>query len=195
MLPLLATVGYLIIADQTINHRRLVQEVYDKGTLHHLVGISPKKDVPSNNGSSNGVQSHLTRAQRSNEARSVQTAWGEADMDLNSKDEYGPDVHYRDESDSKYDIDTIRPSRKRQRTGKSQDMHTVFMTDDDDDDEHHITPLVQEDSFDEEEREYDSDNGKGSERTKDQNRVAAAEKRRAYWASKGLSGGGGDDSS
>lgn len=178
-----------------------MQEVYDKGTLHRLLGLGQPK--PLVNGHSNGAGPSSGSA-RLVASASVLSAWGEADMDVSSDEgaraDPGPGrrrPRHSDESDSRYDVGA--PARKRRRTGKPQDAHTVFTTDEEDElDERARAPrrarvaetasakFVDEDSLDEEELAYDSDVQLVDPEAKGMQSTVNSERRRAFWASKGL---------
>ncbi|KAI8989833.1 hypothetical protein BD414DRAFT_414259 [Trametes punicea] len=174
------------VTQETINHRRVVQEVYDCQVLHRMLGITPKASFAAPKIETNGTS-------RTREEASVKSAWGEADIEGESGDE-GDDA-LEDMVESRYEIDSRRqPPRKRRRTGTRADegvtMHTVYTTDDDDPYEdmyslvHHS---VADDGISEEEREYDlSALDSGGPRS-DASDAATATKR-SYWLSKAMAG-------
>ncbi|KAL6301856.1 hypothetical protein BKA93DRAFT_796171 [Sparassis latifolia] len=162
------------VTQETINHRRLVQEVYDCGVLHRMLGLTPQATLapkvsrPEPNGKS-----------RASQKESVQTAWEEADMELESDEERDGKVS---DEDSRYDIDNrVQPPKKRQRVGKQQDMHTVYTTDEEDEDGEILDDG--EDGLSREELEYDLS---GLQEDEVGRKLEAQERRRSYWISKGL---------
>ncbi|KAI0373072.1 hypothetical protein BV20DRAFT_1014460 [Pilatotrama ljubarskyi] len=174
------------VTQETINHRRLVQEVYDRQILHRMLGITPQASLTSM-GEANGTS-------RAAEEASVKSAWGEADMEPESDDEAdGP----ADVVESRYEIDSRRqPPKKRRRTGTRADedvtVHTVYTTDDEDpyDDMYSFARQSREDDgISEEEREYDlsalDEEARGSRAGPAD---AATASRRSYWLSKAMAG-------
>ncbi|TDL24987.1 hypothetical protein BD410DRAFT_826904 [Rickenella mellea] len=197
------------VTQETINHRRLVREVFDKGTLHHIVGV-PKPDAVSTNGMTNGRHDSSSsrqsgRSNRSAEAESVLEAYGEADMDMSSEEERDSRRHRRDEIESRYDINSDRRDKKRRRTSKSPEVASaVYTADEDDDDEHYhhhrkdkrdnfskYYGLQDNGSLDEEEDEYGLIVTKAEDArlealgtSKSESRSDTIDRRRKYWASK-----------
>ncbi|OCH93830.1 hypothetical protein OBBRIDRAFT_855761 [Obba rivulosa] len=165
------------VTQETINHRRMVQEVYDKGVLHRMLGVTPQASLLQRLSSSE--QPARSRAE---ELESVRSAWGEADVDVASGDEGGA-AH--EEEESRYGIDARRqPPKKRRRMGRRSDTHTVFTTDDDDGDEEMVR--VHDDGLSEEEEyELSALGGEGDGGRKD--------RKRSYWLSKALAMNGGSD--
>lgn len=178
---------------QTINHRRVVQEVYDRQVLHRMLGITPKLTTlaPKGPGVPRGASSR-----REAEAASVRSAWGEADMEPETEDEEGA-AAAADAVESRYEIDSRRqPPKKRRRTGARGDQnvtaHTVYTTDDDDPHDDGYAYARQsrtDDGISEEEREYDlvALDEKGRDTTD-----AATASRRLYWSSKANMAGASD---
>ncbi|TFY55297.1 hypothetical protein EVJ58_g8335 [Rhodofomes roseus] len=112
------------VTQETINHRRLVQDVFDRRVLHRMLGITPRADVVPEvpQAASNGKSNAKHKA-------SVQTAWEEADIAPASDKSAAED----EEEESRYRIDDRRePPRKRRRLGRESAIHTVFTTDDED---------------------------------------------------------------
>ncbi|THH11994.1 hypothetical protein EW145_g279 [Phellinidium pouzarii] len=79
------------VGQETINHRRLVMEVYDSGELARLLGVVPRNGLSMQSSSANGNDTYKATAlvtadgpQRALEAQSVTEAWEEADMVLDS---------------------------------------------------------------------------------------------------------------
>jgi len=182
----------LILALKTINHRRLVQEVYDEGILHRLLGVQ-RHDATLIVTDLTG-EDHVT-SDRTVEAQSVLSSWVGANNETMSDDERGGRQNPRTgeiadesyESESRYDIQQGSPSRKRRRTGTDQDAHIVFTADEEDEEHSGVSEV---DSLAEEEAHYDAVHSdlNEAEQTKEPaagNGLTAAG-RRAYWISKGV---------
>ncbi|KAI0647467.1 hypothetical protein C8Q79DRAFT_907770 [Trametes meyenii] len=175
------------VTQETINHRRLVQEVYDRQVLHRMLGITPKTlSLATPKPEPNGKKSS-----RAAEKASIKSAWGEADMEPETEDET---EDARDAVESRYEIDSRRqPPKKRRRTGTrtGQDVTvpTVYTTDDEDPyDDYSFNR--QEDGISEEEREYDLSalgEGQTSSARSGPSSTATANKR-SYWLSKATAG-------
>ncbi|EJF66211.1 hypothetical protein DICSQDRAFT_152192 [Dichomitus squalens LYAD-421 SS1] len=172
------------VTQETINHRRVVQEVYERQVLHRILGIIPQPSL-SFRGPTDG-------ASRTAEAESVQDAWGHTDMDPGTPD--GSVSGAEEEVESRYDIESRRqPPKKRRRTGTRADegitLHTVYTTDDEEDGFSASHRPSGDDGIEEEEEEYDlsaldaesQERGGGSK----------AEKR-SYWLSKAMAGAASD---
>lgn len=153
------------VNQKTINHRRIVKEVYDDGELAQMLGIDSRSN--GRELSEGEVDDGRREAGRRREAQTVIDAWAEADRnDASSEEEPsrrkykngGSRKHSRDkeeeeEEESKYNVRSSRrpspgrrvsqggPSRKRVRTESAKDVRAapaaraVFVTDDDDDSE------------------------------------------------------------
>jgi non-canonical poly(A) RNA polymerase PAPD5/7 len=177
-------------SSQTINHRRVVQEVYDKRVLHKMLGVEavaisavdPPVD-PDTAGSASKAYP---------ETAGVAAVWEAADDSESAASEEAPppppsrkrkparqqpakDADEESAEESRYTIvkDGAGPPAKRRRTGQSADAHTVFTTD-------------------EEEREYavddgdDSDEEEGEVAEKGRPNGRSSAERRSYWLSKGV---------
>lgn len=167
------------LLSKTVNHRRLVQEVYDDQTIQELLGMERKPRVRDRNGAPG--PSHTK------EAQSVKEAWNEADASFESDIRINVPVPDRNiaseqqlaQTHSDGEVEESRyqrnePKRKRQRTGHEwKDVHTVYVSDDE--------VVDSEDSLEMEEREYASRRTAGGA----PKGLSHAE-RRAYWASKGV---------
>ncbi|KAG5634891.1 hypothetical protein H0H81_000408 [Sphagnurus paluster] len=180
------------ITQETINHRKLVQELYDKRILHNMLGIMPKPVVtnghapPATNngngraGGSGKPSSSVTRAN----ANSVNSAWRAADAEHeDSYKRHREIISVEDDDDDeegRYHIGR-EPPHKRQKTGKQRDAHTVFTTDEDEDSLSNCVESEEE----EEEAHYASDVDVGLSNSRPSN-PEKADKRRSYWLSKGL---------
>ncbi|KAI0636561.1 hypothetical protein C8Q77DRAFT_1154490 [Trametes polyzona] len=173
------------VTQETINHRRVVQEVYDRQVLHRMLGITPKAAL--------APATATDQAARAEGEASVKSAWGEADMDLQGSSDTELHASSDDAVESRYDIDRRRqPPKKRRRTGARADKDvtapTVYTTDDDDPYDDMYSRATQAlapsgDGISEEEREYDlSGLDKGKEVS------SAAATRRSYWLSKTTAG-------
>lgn len=132
------------VTQSTINHRRIVYDVYKEGHLARMLGLnvpngamkSPDEERPRRN----------SKEDRKRKADSVTAAWSKADRVFSSDEETG---HKRkaqtlsDESESRYQVSHRRTNgspNKRMRTAFKQDVHqaphvTEFISSDDDDDE------------------------------------------------------------
>ena len=119
---------------QTINHRKLVQELYDQRVLHSIVGVKPLPTV---------VESDKKTSQSpSSKRQAVDDAWEE----MRRKREYAYDEslsswqHHRGANDGeeggRYDIGR-HPPKKRRKTGRAINNHPVIFVDDDDEEERH----------------------------------------------------------
>lgn len=109
----------------------MVQELYDYGTLHRMLGVTPKASIGQQNPQVHGSTKQSSVAER----ESVASAWGEASMDLGSSDEEDqPAERESDVEESRYGLGKrqTHPS-KRRRVGNARDSHTVYTTDDDED--------------------------------------------------------------
>ena len=175
---------------KTINHRRVVQEVYDRQVLHRMLGVTPRTSMTVNDVPNGGS--------RTAEAASVASAWSVADMVLETADEES-EVEI---IESRYDIESRKaPPKKRRRLGTRADeditLHTVYTTDEDEDASvtHHTRGDIDADRISEEENEYDlsaldadhHQSGGGPDKTE-------AANRRSYWLSKAMSRGVDSDS-
>ncbi|CAL1705450.1 unnamed protein product [Somion occarium] len=196
------------VTQETINHRKLVQEVYDSQVLHRMLGVEPTIPVteevkrPNGNNKSSSSRCKPMSQTRSREAQeSVKSAWNESDVD-HSFDHSA--AHASDEEEeSRYGIANVRephsqPPIKRRRTGKPEDEHTVFTSDASEEEVDELDPdpdpepsvhlNVGTDDYDahavsEEESEYDVDGDEG------EIKGPASEKRertRSFWLSKGV---------
>ncbi|TFY59950.1 hypothetical protein EVG20_g7606 [Dentipellis fragilis] len=197
------------VTQETINRRRIVQEVYDKRTLHNILGVAPKALVVDDRPATNGASSEANGAARS----SVKRAWEKADKeedvdyerqrDKQKKARAEPeviDVDAEEGEESRYGI----PPKKRRRLGKPQDAHTVFTTDDEDEDDANDrkddivihTLSDSDDSLAREEKEYavvDSGSESGEVKVKVSSNGKTSpvkiNRKRAYWASKAMAPG------
>ncbi|KAI0693342.1 hypothetical protein BC835DRAFT_1406809 [Cytidiella melzeri] len=187
------------VTQETINHRRLVQEVYDSGVLHRMAGV--KQPVSSPSPEPPLSHSHPDIPHRANEAKAgIRTSLEEADSEKESGDEQRRQSPQKDEDESRYGIrDKKQPPKKRRRMGTQRDTHTVYTSDEDEEDGLGVGArnegLIlhadlrkssvdtsddgsETDSVAEEEAEYDVDGG--------HDKMVKAKHRRSYWLSKGV---------
>jgi non-canonical poly(A) RNA polymerase PAPD5/7 len=173
------------ITQETINHRRVVQEVYDKGVLHRILGLERPGDAishpkqagvagvweanESDSAKSNGEISSRSRSRSRSRSPSPkpQSKKRQRIKTENSRDE--------EEEESRYGIvkDIAGLPTKRRRTGGEVDSHTVFTTDED--------------------GEYDIDSDSSKESSDDRRRKGgrsakggSSKEKRSYWLSKGV---------
>ena len=149
----------------------MVQEVYDSQVLHRMLGVTPTASLTGK------VVDNVNVTSRTAEAKSVETAWGEADMFFDTHN----GSEEEEEIESRYDIESRRPPAKRRRTGTQADVHTVYTTDEDEDTFSISHQRGDEDGISEEEGEYDLS-------VSDAERPGRAEaaSRRSYWLSKAM---------
>ncbi|KAH9931703.1 uncharacterized protein BXZ73DRAFT_90121 [Epithele typhae] len=174
------------VTQETINHRKVVQEVYDRQVLHRILGVTPKVRVTL----TDAIKPSAKTNSRTAEAQSVESAWGEADMDVSSDSDSSSLSDEGEEEESRYEIKSRRPPKKRRRTGtRTNDAQPAVYTTDDDDEARSPELLVSyrragdADGVSDEEEVYNISNldaeGKGGTR-------AEAANRRSYWLSKGM---------
>lgn len=196
---------------KTVNHRKVVQEVYDSRVLHHMLGVQPAvpvvidPDEPKDEKKSRSKSNKPMSDTRSHEAKeSVKSAWKETEAEQSF--DHSITQHEDEEEESRYGIANVRdtqqgqPPSKRRRTGKSRDAHTVFTSDasEDESDGHpeadasaspvvHLNDIGPEDydahaATSEEEAEYDVD----GERPEKGSNSDKRERTRSFWLSKGV---------
>jgi non-canonical poly(A) RNA polymerase PAPD5/7 len=144
--------------------------VYDKGLLHQLLGVSPKAsvvtvDMPAN---------HQIQERSLAGASSVQEAWDEADMVLESDEDRRDRVTKHEDSDEtgRYHIRERRPTRQGRSNGTEIfDSLATYTTDEEEEEEE-----LSEDEL--EHRAYDIESG--------DERRSRMSRRRSYWLSKGI---------
>ena len=170
----------------------MVLELFDDQTLHRLVGVKPKNGPGKADANSESVPAiNVTQGRRNanaQEARSIQLAWKEADVEPEGDGAHRPNRRRgRGENDEgetgRYDIERL--SRKRRKTGgRGFDHHGAVYTSEEDGEEEEG-----------EEREHDLrwDEDKGHSGSK--SRGVSPDSRRSFWLSKGIGGGPGSDSS
>lgn len=118
---------------KTVNHRRLIREVYDDRTLHRLLGVEPLRI--RSHGQSDSRRAHAGSSTTTNDHRrpssqSVQAVEEVSIMSISSDDE----KHYKrrepSEEEGRYEIEgRNRPTKRRRKMGTQADPHTVFTTD------------------------------------------------------------------
>ncbi|EIW84734.1 hypothetical protein CONPUDRAFT_47123 [Coniophora puteana RWD-64-598 SS2] len=189
------------VTQETINNRRLLQEVYDDRALHELLGVSPKPSVSMDTTASRNNKRQGESSRRG--AASVEEAWGEAEIDFvgedavegiedgaGEDDEDGEDDDDDDDDEGRYGI--------QKRKSRPHQPDIVFISDEDD----HTSGLSAE------EAEYargapdldsgsdsDSDGGRSSVKGRESAKVERASARRSYWLAKGVPNGYDEDSS
>jgi len=182
------------VTQETINHRRLIQEVYDDRTLHRMLGVEPRKTVvPAQVIDTRRTISFQSESSRNGHAKSIQVVeeiFEEADMEMESDIEEleklerhrkRRDRSEEEEEEGRYGIGAQeQPPNKRRRTGTAKDPHTVFTTDDEDEEEGLIVNTFTDEG--ESLEEYESDGA-------DEARDSKAAQRRSYWLSKGVGTG------
>ncbi|KAF8838345.1 hypothetical protein BDN67DRAFT_933948 [Paxillus ammoniavirescens] len=157
------------VTQETINNRCLLQEVYDKGSLHQLLGVSPKASVVTANASNK----HQTKGDSLVGASSVQEAWDEADRALESDDDHRNGVtEQKDPEDtSRYHIQETQ----RHSNGASRFSALATYTTDEDEEEE-----LSEDELEHQAYDIESD---------DDDRKSRMSRRRSYWLSKAIGHG------
>lgn len=158
-----------------------MQELYDKRTLHNLLGIKPQpvavESVTKMTRESSGRKERPSSTLR--EANSVRSAWEEAEMHPDDDDDHYHHKRrreYQDEEEGRYDISWKRPPRKRRRARRPEDAPTVYISDDEED----STRAYSLDS-EMEEVHYVSD-----EDDVQPEKLQKVVQRRSYWLSKGI---------
>lgn len=170
------------ITQETMNHRKLVQELYDKRVLHNLLGLKPSPTVVKHyDGGTNSIGSRRPSSPGlSQEAMSAgRSARHKAEVGVESDEEYLPTRHRQvaeDQDEGRYDIGRRRQApRKYRKIEKAQDSHTAAFTTDDDEYERISVRHGSVDSLDEEVH-YDDESP--SRRR--------SERRRSFWLSKAM---------
>lgn len=156
-----------------------MQEVYDSQVLHRMLGVEPRVPVTLD------VKQKGSKPPKKSTSRayeeSVKLAWNDKEAGRDSgEEEKVEDVE--EEEESRYGI-ADQPPRKRKRTGKGTDLHTVYVSDDEDEEGELSLNVKFNDGVSEEEREYDV-GGSGDDEPKSNS--SKREKTRSYWLSKGI---------
>ncbi|KIM48612.1 hypothetical protein M413DRAFT_82359 [Hebeloma cylindrosporum] len=176
------------ITQETINHRKLVQELYDRRTLHKIVGARPLPVVvkSSDEISFRKPAERESSSSKSKASRAVESVWDteDASHDFDHEEYYSRRHRHRpaaDEERGRYDIGQ-QPSKKRRKTGRESDAHTVVFVDDDDDEEERRADEMEDGEYMSLDSESDDDR-----RPKLSRRSSAkSDHRRSYWLSKGI---------
>ncbi|THU80627.1 hypothetical protein K435DRAFT_831962 [Dendrothele bispora CBS 962.96] len=209
----MSILGHILdVGQNMINQRRMIREVYDKRTLHRLLGIRPRPVVvdatPSfNSKGGNTVNGHAKPTKVDGISRVWTVTADDDDSDTNpdsspvhkgssrsvTASRSRRQVSDDDEDEGRYAIGK-EPPVKRRKTGGRGDHEIVggpvsFTTDDDSDTGDDTGSDA--DSLMEEEREYDLDSDfehddgkvKGDNSEKPQSRD---DRKRSYWLSKGI---------
>lgn len=170
----------LSVTPEILSHRRAVKQLYDRSTLQNLLGI-PLKDKED------PTIDTLTRNEASD---AVRGAWRNGSDMEESEDEQVMDNHKTNSDVEEKSLYSTRNSQKRRRLGNlnREEMSAIY---------------VAESEGEGDQSEYDSeseltdDHGPPLERRHNPRPSSSStQARRAYWASKGLSGGpesGGSD--
>jgi non-canonical poly(A) RNA polymerase PAPD5/7 len=164
------------VTQETINHRRLVMEVYSKHTLHQILGLEPARALVSLHPKQSRVAA-VSAADESDLASSEASSPARPSRKRKPSRQAPEKAHEEEEEESRYKIvkDGAGPPTKRRRVGGPVDGHTVFTTDEDDDDAANSDDESEDGSF---------ENGQVSERS-EEDRERSRE-RRSYWLSKGI---------
>ncbi|KAJ3514208.1 hypothetical protein NLJ89_g2503 [Agrocybe chaxingu] len=170
-LSILSTV--MGITQETINHRRLVQELYDRRTLHNILGVKPTPAIVDDYSSKRDDHKEESSS-RPRASRAVDSAWEDPrEDDQSDHREHSPEDH---DGEGRYAIGR-QPPKKRRKMGRASDAHTVVFIDDSEDDEGEV-----------EEGEYMSDDADAAGRPSQSRRPGKSpndDERRSYWLSKG----------
>ena len=179
---------------QTINHRKLMQELYDQRVLHSIVGVKPLPTVVKHVDESDEKTSHSPSSKR----QAVEDAWEERRRNReHAHDESSSSrQHHRVANDSeeggRYDIGR-QPPKKRRKTGREIDNHSVIFVDDDDEEDHHGYRHRYRHDDDPEDGEYDERHESDFDYHKSYPENPRNDRRRSYWLSKGIGPGSVDD--
>lgn len=163
------------VTQETLNHRKMVKQLYDQGTLQNILGIPRRPAPPPPKDSPPPLPPNGVSRNPSAKA-AVESAWGEADMDKDSDA-----ASHQSLSDGEEESRYTSPRKRQRRNGNNHDTIYVAATDEEDSDEPQIAVHLATTA---EVKATKSNNF-------DPEKVEA---RRAYWASKGLPGGGMEDS-
>jgi non-canonical poly(A) RNA polymerase PAPD5/7 len=113
--------GWLLSFCQTINHRKLVQEVYDSGVLQDMLGV-PRPQPPPPPPETNNVEKF--------NISDVYPKEEESDMELSESERhrYESDEDEEEEGESRY---RMRSSRQPPAKRRKSDLYEEYVTDDD----------------------------------------------------------------
>jgi len=168
------------VTQETINHRRLVQELHDKRTLHRILGVEPR-----NTGVHHAeVREHQPSGHKpgtsSQDTRGVESAWTKGR--LQDESDYDDDHHRRhlnshDQDGGRYDIGR-HSSKKRRRVQRSDHDGVYFVADAD-----------SRGDLSEGELEEIEDDGEVHEKHGRVSRQTDRHKRRDFWLGKAIKAG------
>ncbi|KIL67059.1 hypothetical protein M378DRAFT_326166 [Amanita muscaria Koide BX008] len=164
------------ITQETVNQRRLVQDVYDNRALHRLVGGTPKPTVVQDVSETTVSKEPPRSAESSATKRAISFALEEDDGDqLN--DWAG---RHLDEEEGRYHIGRRQvPPHKRRKTEKMADLQTdVFTTDDEAEDMLLSSSEVEDQGY----PDVKEEGGRYNHMPASSEKVG---KRRSFWLSKG----------
>ncbi|KAJ8517208.1 hypothetical protein ONZ45_g5584 [Pleurotus djamor] len=179
----------LRITQETINHRRLVEEQYHSRALQKILGTKTPPKEPIDVDAYEERKPMVPSQKRVKEVQSVASAWQEAEGELSIKGasarlaaaEEAQLVEDSESDSGRYNIGR-QPPRKRQKIGRRSDQHTVFVVDDDDDD-----------SLAEEEEHYASDDISDADSEVEEIKKPASrgekDRNRSFWLSKAINSG------
>ncbi|KAJ3887328.1 hypothetical protein GG344DRAFT_55872, partial [Lentinula edodes] len=169
------------ITQDIINHRRVVQEVYDRRILHKLLNVKPRIIIPIVISSEGDQHTGANKDEEDDHNNNLHRRRRNERSGSDSEDDSG-----------KYGISGRQQPKKRMKTGGEMDMHTLVTIYTTDDEEGNDTSSGSElDSVAEEEAEYDvdvidADAGMHVDMGKD---AVVSEPKRSYWLSKGIVSG------
>lgn len=176
-MSILATV--MGITQETINHRKLVQELYDKQVMHRLAGVKPLPVVVDDANVRKSEQKVSSASSKQKASHAVEKEWNGkgADRDSDNEDNYRDRRHRQpaDDEGGRYAIER-QPPKKRRKTGRSTDSHAVYFVGDDEDDTEGAINLDDE--------EYMSD--ESAEERPSRPDSSKNDNKRSYWLSKGI---------
>ena len=146
--------------------------------MHDILGVKTKHSEV------NGIQNSQTRESGPTTSYSdpkvVKPVWNGRD-DLSDEDDYYRRHDMQEEERGRYDIGR-QPPKKRRKTGRTEDAHTVYLIDDEDE--------SRSERYENEDGEYYSDEGSPDDRrTSRSGPSPKTDNRRSYWLSKGIGTG------
>jgi len=112
---------------QTINHRKLVQELYDRRTLHRLVGVAPRPAV----GIEDRVDEHDEKKRSGVVGIKLAVEDEENDSEKGDAKLARQAENEREEAGGRYSIQSSREPSKKRRKLKLEERITQFVEDDD----------------------------------------------------------------
>lgn len=179
-----------------------MQEVYDRKTLHQLLGVKPKEITFA---AANEREAHRqlntkkpSFASKSRASRSVQAAWEAADTEQLS-DDAGKEQGDAEDDAGRYAIGKHPPSRKRKRGGNRPEVYAVFTSDEDDEEPGELREGVEDNSsagsLEAEDAEYTLATSELPQKDSKQPSTGQVGRNRSYWLSKAVALGQGRDDS